>query len=321
MFKYFLRRLLEMIPKLIVLSVIIFTLLQFVPGDPISYQISPDQLMKMSPEAIDRMRDALGLNDPAPVRYLKWAKGILTGNFGYSLVSGTAITTLIAQRLPATVELLIFAFIIATTFGIIFGYVSAVKRNSPIDYTLTTLGMVGVSVPEFFFGLCAIVIFCFKLKLLPSGGRSPVGDTSFKARIPYMVMPVIILGLSYIAVLMRYCRSSMLDVMNKEYIKASRAKGLTDNQVNVKHVFRNALIPVMIIIVNRIPILISGAVVIESVFNYPGMGSLIIESIQSSDMPVVMICTLLIAAMVMIASFLVDIFSAMLDPRIRFGEN
>ena len=267
MFKYFLRRLLEMIPKIIILSVIIFTLLQFVPGDPLSYQISPDQMSKLSPEAIERMRDALGLNDPAPLRYLKWAKGVCTGNLGYSLVSGTAITQLIAARLPATVELLIFSFIIATTLGIVFGYVSAVKRNTPIDYILTTLGMVGVSVPEFFFGLCAIVIFCFKLKLLPSGGRSPIGDTSFVARIPYMVMPVMVLGLSYIAVLMRYTRSAMLDVMNKEYIKASRAKGLTDTQVNIKHVFRNALIPVMIILVNRIPILISGAVVIESVFN------------------------------------------------------
>lgn len=320
MFKYFLNRLLAMIPKLLIITVIIFTLMQFVPGDPISYMISPEQMGFMTEEQIETMRDNLGLNDPAPVRYFRWLGGLLTGDMGYSLISGGSIAQIIATRLPATLEITAFGFLIATLLGLGFGFLSALKRNTPTDYALTALGMVGVSIPEFFFGLCAIVFFALKLHWLPSGGRFAVGHEAFFQRIPYLVMPVLIVGISYTATLMRYTRGSMLDTMNKDYIKAARSKGLSEPRVNLMHSFRNALIPVMIILVNRIPILISGTVVIESVFNYPGMGTLILESISGSDMPVVMIAMLFVALAVLVASFLVDIFSALLDPRIRFGE-
>ncbi|HHW32067.1 MAG TPA: ABC transporter permease [Clostridiaceae bacterium] len=321
MLAYFIRRLLAMIPKLFLITVIIFICLQFVPGDPLSYKISPEQMAFMTEEAIEQMRDSLGLNDPAIVRYFRWLGDLLRGDLGYSLISGAKISKVILSRLPATLEITILGFIIATILGIGFGFITAIKRNTPIDYTLTALGMVGVSIPEFFFGLTAIVIFAINLKWLPTGGRFTIGKESFIERIPYMIMPVLIIGIAYTATLMRYTKGSMLDVMNKDYIKAARSKGLSEGRVNFFHSFRNALIPVMIIIVNRIPILISGTVVIESVFNYPGMGTLIVESISGSDMPVVMITTLFIAIAVLVASFLIDIFSAILDPRIRFGES
>jgi len=321
MLAYFIKRLLAMIPKLFLITVIIFICLQFVPGDPLSYKISPEQMAFMTEEAIEQMRESLGLNDPAIVRYFRWLGDLCRGELGYSLISGAKISKVILSRLPATLEITILGFIIATILGIGFGFITAIKRNTPIDYALTALGMVGVSIPEFFFGLSAIVIFAINLKWLPTGGRFTIGKESFIERIPYMIMPVLIIGISYTATLMRYTKGSMLDVMNKDYIKAARSKGISEARVNFFHSFRNALIPVMIIIVNRIPILISGTVVIESVFNYPGMGSLIVESIAGSDMPVVMITTLFIAIAVLVASFLIDIFSAILDPRIRFGES
>jgi len=320
MLKYFIRRLLAFIPKLLVITLIIFIGLEMVPGDPISYSVSPEQLAFMTPEMVESMRDTLGLNDPAFIRYFRWLGGILTGNMGYSLVSGVSISTLILARLPATLEITMLGFAVATVIGISFGFLSAVKKNTIFDNSLTALGMIGVAIPEFFFGLTAIVVFSLKLRWLPPGNRMSPGAETFFQRIPYMIMPVLVIGIAYTATLMRYTRGSMVDTMNKDYIKAARSKGISEMRVNIVHSFRNALIPVMIILVNRIPILIAGTVVIESVFNYPGMGKLILESISGSDMPVVMIATFFIAVAVLVASFLVDLLSALLDPRIRFGE-
>ncbi|MCK9287975.1 MAG: ABC transporter permease [Sphaerochaetaceae bacterium] len=320
MLKYFFRRLLSFIPKILIITILIFIGLEFVPGDPISYLIPPEQMAFMTEETIANMRENLGLNDPAYIRYFKWLGNILKGDMGYSLINGVKISDIIWTRLPATIELTALGFAVATILGLLFGFISALKRNTPIDYSLTALGMVGVSIPEFFFGLSAIVVFGLTFRWLPPGGRMTPGQPGFFQRIPYLVMPVLVIGISYTATLMRYTRGSMLDTMNKDYVKAARSKGLSETRVNLVHSFRNAIIPVMIIIVNRIPILIAGTVVIESVFNYPGMGKLILESISGSDMPVVMIATFFIALAVLIASFLVDLLSALLDPRIRFGK-
>lgn len=320
MFAFFVKRFFAMIPKLLLITLIVFVLLQFVPGDPLSYRISPEQMSFMTEEALESMRESMGLNDPAPVRYLRWIGDLLQGDLGYSLISGAKISKVIATRLPATLEITMFGFIIATILGIGFGFLSALKKNTIVDNLLTAVGMIGVSIPEFFFGLSTIVIFSLELGWLPPGGRFTQGEEAFFQRIPYMILPVLIIGIAYTANLMRYTRGAMLDTMNKDYVKAVRSKGLTEGNVNFVHSFRNALIPVMIILVNRIPILISGTVVIESVFNYPGMGSLILESISGSDMPVVMITLLLVAIAVLLASFLVDVLSALLDPRIRFGK-
>lgn len=320
MLKYFVRRLLAIIPKLLAISIIIFIALQFVPGDPLAYRLGPEQYARMSKEQLEAMRESMGLNDPAVVRYFTWLFQLLQGNMGYSLFGGGKISDLLMTRLPATLELMALGLGVASLLGILFGFVSALKRNTPVDYTLTALGMLGVSIPEFFFGLSAIVIFSLKLGWLPPGGRFAVGQTGFIDRIPYLVMPVMVLGISFIATLMRYTRGSMLDTMNKDFVKAARSKGLSETRVNFMHAFRNALIPVMIVLANRIPMLISGTVVIESVFNYPGMGTLILDAVSGGDMPVVMIAVLLVAVAILFSSFLIDILSALLDPRIRFGE-
>jgi len=319
MIRYFLYRLLALLPKLLIISMIIFLGLQLVPGDPITRSISPEVYAKLSPAQLEEMRTKLGLNDPLALQYLRWLGGVLRGDFGYSLATGGRIADMIAQRLPATFELATFSLAIATVFGLLFGFVSAVRHNTILDRVNTVLGMLGVSVPEFFFGLCAILVFALYLKWFPTGGRMEFGREGFFDRIRYLVLPACCLGISLIATLMRYTRGSMLDVLGKDYIKAARSKGLSEWNVNLKHGLRNALIPIMVILVFRIPMLVGGTVVIETVFNFPGMGSMLMDAISGSDMPVVMIATLIISCAILAASFLVDLFTAVLDPRIRFG--
>lgn len=317
MIKYIAKRLLQLIPKLLIISLIIFLGLQILPGDAITRTISPDVYKFMTPEQMEELREALGLNKPLYVQYFTWLKGILHGDFGYSQASGSDIASMMASRLPSTIELTFIGLIVANILGLLFGYIAALNKNTFIDYLFTALSVIGISVPEFFFGIAMIMLFSLKLKILPTGGRMAAGKPDFVDRIPYMIMPVFGIGISYIATLMRFTRSSMLDVLNKDYIKTARSKGLNETEVNVKHGFRNALIPVMTLLVFRLPILVSGTVVIENIFNYPGMGSLVLDAISAGDMPVVMITTMVISVVTLLASTLVDVLTALLDPRIR----
>ncbi len=318
--KYFLRRFLALLPKLLVITILIFAGMQLIPGDPVTYLIPPDNLSKLNPVQLEAMREKLGLNENVVVRYFRWIGNLLRGDFGYSLVSGASIRSMLVQRLPATFEVALFALLISALLGLTFGFFSATRQNSLLDYLNTILGMVGISVPEFFFGLLGIMFFAIKLRWLPTGGRMTPGKEAFGDRIEYLVMPCLCLAIGLIATLMRYTRGSMLDVLHKDYIKTARSKGLSEFNVNVKHGFRNAMIPVVVILVNRLPMLISGAVVIESVFNYPGMGTMLLNAINGSDMPVVMVTTMFIAIAILCASLIIDVISALLDPRIRFGK-
>lgn len=321
MFKYFCIRLISLIPKLLLISIIIFLGLQLVPGDSVTRMIPPETLAKLSPAQLEDLRNKLGLNDNLFKQYITWIGNILQGNFGYSLVTGGNIFGIIAQRLPRTFELAGLGLVIATVFGIIFGFISAINQNRPIDYFFSVCGLVGLSVPEFFFGLIAILLFAIKWKLFPTGGTMDFGREGLFERIPYLIMPSICLGISYIATLMRFTRGSILDVLSKDYIKTARSKGLSETNVNIKHAFRNALIPIMVIIVLRIPMLVGGTVIIETVFNYPGMGSMLLEAISGTDIPLVMITAMIVAVVILLSSFLVDILTAVLDPRIRFNKN
>ena len=318
MAKYFFKRLISLIPKLLVISLIIFVGLQLLPGDPITRTISPDAYANMSPAQLEDLRESLGLNDPLPVQYLRWMGNMLRGNFGYSQVNGSSIAQMLAQRLPATLELAGMGLLVATILGLTLGFLAAVKQNSVFDYTSSFIGMIGVSVPEFFLGMVAILIFAIRLKWLPPGGRMAPGKEALLDRIEYLVLPVLCVGISYTATLMRFTRSAMLDVLNKDYIKTARSKGLSEFSVNLKHGFRNALIPIMVIIVFRIPILVSGTVVVESIFNYPGMGDMLLSAISGGDMPVVMMSTFIISAVILLVSFLSDVVTALLDPRVHF---
>lgn len=320
MLEYFVKRLLLIIPKLLVVTMLIFFGLELLPIDPLTIAMDPDTALTMTEEQLEALREEKGLNDPAPMRYLRWLGNLLKGDFGYSLSTGIPIRELIASRFPATLELCLVATLLSSVFGILLGCLSSRFKNTPIDYSNTVVGLVGTSVPGFFFAMCFILLFSIKLKWLPPGGRMTAGKTEFFDRIEYMVLPTICMAITHIAGLMRLTRNSMLDVINKDYVKTARAKGEGETGIFLKHCFRNGCTPVVLSLLGRLSVLVSGTTVIETVFNYPGMGLLMINSITANDMPVAMIILLLCAVMVMLISFFGDIAIALLDPRVRFGK-
>jgi peptide/nickel transport system permease protein len=257
------------------------------------------------------------LNDPFIVRYFYWLGGILQGDFGYSLASGVPISQLVLERVPATLELSVAALLFSTLFGVVLGSISALKRGSLMDNSLTVFGMIGVSIPEFIFGLVALVIFALQLEWLPVGKRLMPGYDSYWDHMPHLVMPAMVLGLIMTAGVMRYTRSSMLDSLNKEFIRTARSKGVPEWRVNFIHGLRVALIPVVVLIGFRLPMLIGGTVIIEQVFQWPGVGDLFVNAVRGQNYPLVMMISFLSVTAVLFASFLIDLLTALLDPRIK----
>ena len=317
MFVYFTRRLLYLIPMLLGISFLIYLGLELTPGDILSYLLPPEAIADLKPEELIAMREALGLNDPFIVRYFYWLGGILQGDFGYSLASGVPISQLVLERVPATLELSIAALLFSTFFGVILGSISALKRGSLMDNSLTVFGMIGVSIPEFIFGLIALVVFALQLEWLPVGKRLMPGYDSYWDHMPHLVMPSMVLGLIMTAGVMRYTRSSMLDSLNKEFIRTARSKGVPEWRVNFIHGLRVALIPVVVLIGFRLPMLIGGTVIIEQVFQWPGVGDLFVNAVRGQNYPLVMMISFLSVTAVLFASFLIDLLTALLDPRIK----
>jgi len=317
MFVYFTRRLLYLIPMLLGISFLIYLGLELTPGDVISYLLPPEAIADLKPEELMAMREALGLNDPFIIRYFYWLGGILQGDFGYSLASGVPISQLVLDRIPATLELSVAALLFSTLFGVILGSISALKRGSLMDNSLTVFGMIGVSIPEFIFGLIALVVFALQLEWLPVGKRLMPGYDSYWDHMPHLVMPSMVLGLIMTAGVMRYTRSSMLDSLNKEFIRTARSKGVPEWRVNFIHGLRVALIPVVVLIGFRLPMLIGGTVIIEQVFQWPGIGDLFVNAVRGQNYPLVMMISFLSVTAVLFASFLIDLLTALLDPRIK----
>ena len=302
---------------LLVISFLIYLGLEMTPGDAVSYMLPPDALMNIKPAELEQIRDALGLNQPFIVRYFIWLGGVLQGDFGYSLASGVPIKDIVLDRLPATLELSISALILSSILGVILGTISAIKRGSLTDNFFTVFGMLGVSVPEFIFGLIALVIFSLNLRWLPVGQRLLPGYDSYWDHMPHLIMPAGVLALMMTAGVMRYARSSMLDSLNKEFIRTARSKGIPEWRVNFIHGLRVALIPIVVLIGFRFPMLIGGTVIIEQVFQWPGVGELFIFNVRSQNYPLVMMVAFLSVIAVLLASFLIDLFTAILDPRIK----
>ena len=315
--QYVLKKLLLMIPMVLVITFLIYWGLDLTPGDPISYMFSPDQLANIDPQKLAEMRELYGLNDPFFLRYLKWLWQLLQGNFGYSITNGVAIKDLLAQLFPATLELSLAALFISTILGSVLGILSALKKGSLGDNLLTVAGMIGVSIPQFFFGMVCIVVFALNLGWLPIGGRTAPGMTGAFAHLKFLILPASVLGISLTAGVMRYARSSMLDTMNKDYIKTARAKGLPEWRVNLVHGFRVSLTPVVVLIGFRLPTLIGGSVVIETIFQWPVIGNAFKTAVTGQNYPLVMMIALFSVLAVLMASFLVDILTAILDPRVK----
>ena len=317
MVKYATKQLLLLIPKLLIISLAVFLVLQALPGDPISRSVPLDVYKYMNETQLEALRESLGLNRPWYMQYFSWLGNMLQGNFGYSQVNGSDVGQLIADRLPATMALAAFALIIGNLLGLLFGYLAATHQNSWLDYSSTTVSVVGISVPQFFFSIIILMLFAVKLRWFPTGGRLTPGDGGFWDRINHMILPGLCMALGMVCNLMRYTRGSMLDVMNKDYVKTARSKGIAEWKVNLKHTFRNALIPVMTTLIFRLVALVGGTVIIETIFSYPGMGAMIMDALSGGDMPVVMVCTMLTSFVALCCSCLLDTVTAALDPRVR----
>ena len=320
MLKFILKKLLLMIPMLLVISLIVFFGLQTTGIDPINFMLSPEQL-SASPEVVEQLREELGLNDPLIVQYFNWLGNMLHGDFGYSITDGTSIASTLAVRMPYTLELAGYSLVLSAIIGIGIGIISAIRQNGIIDYIGRVLAVLGQAVPQFLVGIILIQIFAIKLGIFPAANRvSPDATNAFVDAFMHLFLPVTTLTIGMVAVLMRYARNTMLDVLNSDYIKTARSKGIPEWKVYLKHGFRNAMKPVLVILMFRIPTLIGGSVVVESVFSYPGIGMTMTNAIVANDYNVVMVTTLIIAATMLVCSFMVDVLNAIMDPRVRLGK-
>lgn len=319
MLVYIIRRVLTLIPMTIAISFLVYLGLELTPGDAVSHMISPEMYATMNPEELDRIRESLGLGQPFIVRYWHWLSGIFVGEFGYSSGGGVPIKDIFLRRLPATLELSFAALLFSTIIGSLLGALSALKRGSGTDHALTIIGMLGVSIPEFFFGLVAILVFSLNLGWLPVGGRLDPSYDSYWDHMPNLILPALVLSIMLTAGVMRYARSSMLDALSRDFIRTARSKGIPDWRINILHGFRVALTPVIVLIGFRLPVLIGGTVIIEEVFQWPGIGSEFLQSVRSQDYPLVMMIALFTVVAVLLASLIVDVLTALIDPRVRLG--
>lgn len=309
-----------MIPILIGVSMIIFLVIKLAPGDPFSNMVDP----RMDPRKIEELRERYGFNGSIPEQYWGWVKQIAAGNLGYSLRFKTPVTEIILERLGPTVALGFTALLIQYLLGIPVGVISATKQHSWFDNVVTVLTFAGISIPAFFFGLLLLKWFALGgLKLFPSSGYVTAGSglTGLARMLDiahHLVLPALALGITGIAGLMRYVRSSMLEVLRQDYVRTARAKGLGEKVVIYKHALRNALIPVVTLIGFDLPALVGGAIITETIFMWPGIGRLAFTAITERDYPVLMAINLMFAVMTMLGNLVADIGYAIVDPRIRY---
>jgi peptide/nickel transport system permease protein len=316
MSQYILRRLLIAIPSLLGISVVLFVVLALAPGDPFSELATNPNV---PPEVQAALRAKFGLDDPIYLRYVHWLNAMLHGDWGFSFVSRMNVDTLILQRLPATLYVIGSAQILALLIAIPVGVYAATKPYSLFDQIANTLAFVGFSLPTFFTGILFILIFSVTLDWLPFVYTTDIKGTGIHwvlEMIRQAIMPVAVLGLFQAASMTRFVRSAMLDVIRLDYVTTARAKGLGQAKVIVKHVMRNAMIPVVTLIALQMPAVFGGAIVTEQIFRIPGIGSLLITSILSNDTPVVMAVTFVFACLVVLFNLIADVLYGWLDPRI-----
>lgn len=316
--RYIIRRLLINIPVLFGITVLVFTFIQLAPGDPVSAYLRPE--LGATEEMREQMRVKLGLDQPAPIRYLRWLGQTVRGNLGYRMVGGQPVNATLARALRASGLLMGAALTIGCLFGIPLGILSALRQYSKLDFALTALAFLGVSSPSFLLGLGGLYVFGLKLGLFPIGGMFSTSGTVTLADVAHhLALPAMILGFGYVAIMMRYTRSSMLEVVRAAYVTTARAKGLRERMVVLRHAFRNALIPILTIVGLALPEMVGGAVITETVFTWPGMGSLLVDAVNGRDYPLIMGISLSVAIAVLLANLITDITYAFVDPRIRFS--
>lgn len=321
MTRYVIRRLIQAVPLLIAISVIVFAIIEVAPGDPAQMYIDPEK--GADPAYIEAVRHSLGLDQPVYVRYISWLVKTLQGDFGFSFRTRRPVALEIGDRLPNTLLLGGVALLMSMVIAVPIGIISALKRYTLIDYTLSTLALVGISVPVFWVALVLLQIFAIQLNWLPGVGMRSVrveyeGFAAILDVIRHMILPAIVLSLAQTASWSRYQRSALLEVLGQDYIRTARAKGVRERRVIGVHALRNALIPMVTLIGLSVPSIVTGAFITETIFGWPGMGRLGVESINGRDYPIIMAVTMLSALLIVFGNLLADIAYAWVDPRIRY---
>jgi len=314
---FLIRRIAILVPMALTISALIFFASRLSPIDPINAMVPPD--MASDSANLEQLREELGLNDHIILQYFTWLKNIATGEFGYSLQSGQKISEILALRMPATLELVLSALILSTLLALTLGLFAGAKKGGIADKLSRVLGVIGIAIPDFFIGLVLLNIFAFRIEWLPTGNRVAPGQVTLWDRLPNLILPVATLTIAMLAVLIRYTRNSVLDTLNRDFVKTARSKGVPEWRVLYSHVFRNSLGPVMVLLAFRLPLLVGGSILVETVFQWPGIGTTIIAAVTASDYPVIMVVSMIIAMVILVASFLVDVIKSILDPRVRLG--
>lgn len=313
MLRFLLNRLGQGVVLLFLVTIITFFLINLAPGGPASVM-----RMDASPAERQAMVERLGLDQPVVVRYIDWLKNALQGDLGISFTSSEPVVERIAERLPYTIELTLFTILISVIVGIFFGVLSAIKRGKAQDHVINFISVIGLSVPAFWLGLMLILLFSVTLGWLPSSGVGARGaDFSLWGWVSHLILPVLILTTTVLPNIVRFTRSSMLEVISQNYIRTARAKGAKESIVLYIHALRNALIPVVTIIGMLIPRLLSGAVITEAIFGWTGIGTLIIDAARGRDYPLVMGVTVVITVVVILSSLIVDLLYSRIDPRVK----
>jgi peptide/nickel transport system permease protein len=317
MLQYIVKRLLQAVPLLIGVSIIGFAMMHLAPGGPLAiYTLNPT----ITAQDIERIKHVFGLDQPLYIQYLKWAAGMFTGNWGNTFFGGRPVLDVIMERVPATLLLMGSGMSVAMVIGMLIGILGAVKRYSVFDYLATTGAMVTLSFPTFWFGLMMIFVFSLQLGWLPSGGMFTLGgDEDLLDLLEHLILPTVVLALVLVAQWSRYTRSSFLEVIHQDYIRTARAKGISGSRILFRHAFPNAVAPLIALAGIQLPWLFSGALVTETIFGWPGMGRLFVDSLTMKEYPVLMGMIMLTAMTVVVGNLLADVLNALIDPRIRLN--
>jgi peptide/nickel transport system permease protein len=306
------RRLLSAIPTLILVSLFVFTLQKLLPGDPVLAMAGEER----DPAVMEYLREKYRLNDPLPLQYVHWVGNVLQGDFGTSLRTEQPVTTLLASKLPVTIELAVLALLIAMLIGIPTGVISAVRKGTAVDYGANVLALSGISIPHFWLGILLIMIFAVQLQWLPASGFVPL-DEDVAQNLKTLILPAFVLGAGLSGVLMRHTRSAMLEVLRADYVRTARAKGLFPRTVILKHALRNALMPIVTLTTLLFGELLGGAVLTEQVFSIPGFGKMIVDAVFNRDYAVVQGVVLCVALGFVLLNLLADVLYRMINPRLR----
>jgi peptide/nickel transport system permease protein len=319
MIGYIIRRVLVSIPIFLGITVIVYALYAFSPGDPLVNILGVDTVSRMTAEQVEQVREQYGFNDPWYVRYANWLGNALRGDLGYPLKGKGTVVDNLAERIPPTLLLMGTAFTLALLISVPMGMIMALKQYSWIDYVLTIIAFANLSIPVFFLGLGCIYVFSLKLDIMPTYGMQTIGaPSSLGDRIHHLIMPATILAVYYAGMWARYTRSSMLEVMRADYVTVARAKGLKERVVVMRHIFRNTLLTLVTVVGFSLPQLLGGAIIIETIFQWPGMGMLAYRATTTRDYPILMGVLLVSASAILISNLLADIGYALVDPRVCY---